>query len=175
MPRIFTITSQANVQVPYGIHPGLLRLFARRGKRVCVPQMVAVASSDPGIFVVEGTGKGQSHIHTASADGIQLQANVESPATPGLVIDCTGLGEVLPPLVAGAAAPSDVLRTTSSALFMTIGGVDAPVAFIGVTPGSMGLSQVNVTIPPSVSPGYKVPMTISIAVDQSRPVMFAVQ
>ena len=42
----------------------------------------------------------------------------------------------------------------------TIGGVNAPVQFAGLAPGFVGLYQVNVEIPASVTPGSEVPLVL---------------
>ena len=43
-----------------------------------------------------------------------------------------------------------------------IGGVPAPVLFSGLAPGAIGEYQVNVQVPPGVTPGSAVGVTISI-------------
>ena len=45
---------------------------------------------------------------------------------------------------------------------MTIGGIDAAVAFSGIAPGFAGLYQINVTIPRGAPAGDDVPVVIEI-------------
>ena len=45
---------------------------------------------------------------------------------------------------------------------VSVGGVDAPVQFAGLTPGFTGLYQINAVIPSGIRPGDAVPITISV-------------
>ena len=55
------------------------------------------------------------------------------------------------------------LANTANTLTVSIGGKDAPVQFAGLTPGFVGLYQVNVAVPDNVPKGDAVPATISVA------------
>jgi uncharacterized protein (TIGR03437 family) len=46
---------------------------------------------------------------------------------------------------------------------VTVGGVPATVVFGGLTPGYVGLYQVNAIMPAGVAPGSQVPVTISVS------------
>jgi uncharacterized protein (TIGR03437 family) len=43
---------------------------------------------------------------------------------------------------------------------ITLGGVALPVSFAGLTPGLVGVYQVNVIVPRSVPLGFDIPLTI---------------
>ena len=57
---------------------------------------------------------------------------------------------------------------------MTIGGQTADVGFHGLAPGFAGLYQVNVTVPPGLSPG-NYPIAISIGGTTSKASQIQVQ
>jgi uncharacterized protein (TIGR03437 family) len=64
----------------------------------------------------------------------------------------TGLGATDPPVANGVAAPLDPLALATGPVEATIGGQPADVIFAGLTPGFVGLFQVNVRIP-QLAPG----------------------
>jgi uncharacterized protein (TIGR03437 family) len=57
---------------------------------------------------------------------------------------------------------------------VTIGGVNAQVAFSGLAPGFVGLWQLNVKIPDNAPTGNAVPLVISIGEKISRTTTVAV-
>ena len=57
---------------------------------------------------------------------------------------------------------------------LTIGGVPATVNFAGLTPGSVGLYQVNAVVPEGLTPGDAVEVVITAAGHASRPVTMSV-
>jgi uncharacterized protein (TIGR03437 family) len=71
------------------------------------------------------------------------------PAHPGdyVVLYMTGQGPLDRPVPNGAAAPSDPPARATLPVSVTIGGLNAPVAFAGLTPTLAGLFQVNVRVP----------------------------
>jgi uncharacterized protein (TIGR03437 family) len=91
------------------------------------------------------------------------------------VIYTEGLGGVNPAVAPGAAAPSKPLAKTTNKVTATIGGKAAKVAFSGLTPGFVGLYQLNVTVPMGVSPGSSVPIVITAADQSSPPVTIPIQ
>jgi uncharacterized protein (TIGR03437 family) len=178
LPLVFTSAGQINVQIPYDIPPGTIQqIIAQHGTKLSVPQPVSIRSSEPAIFSTDSSGAGQGHIYVITSSGQQLLANASNPATAGdvLVIYCTGLGNVSPAVTAGTAVPSDALRNTVGQTTLTIGGVNAAVAFAGLTPGLTGLYQVNVTVPAGVTAGNQVPVVLAVDGEPAPPVSMAVK
>ena len=153
------------------------QLIAQHGTKLSVPQPIRIRSAEAAIFSTNATGKGQGHIYAISASGQQVLADASNPATGGsvLVIYCTGLGGVSPAAVAGSAVPSDALRNTVNPVTLTIGGVNASVAFAGLTPGLTGLYQVNATVPSGIAAGNQVPVVLAVDGTPGPPVTMAVK
>ena len=54
-------------------------------------------------------------------------------------------------------------------------GVNAAVAFAGLTPGLTGLYQVNVTVPTGVTAGNQVPVVLAVDGEPAPPVTMGVK
>jgi uncharacterized protein (TIGR03437 family) len=174
LPILYTSSGQINVQVPYNTPVNTqYQISVQRDNSLSVPEQLVVAVAQPGVFAVNQQGTGQGVIF--KSDGVTL-AQPGSPATQGetVVIYCTGLGAVNPPVPEGAPPPSSPLSTTVNTVTVSIGGMDAPVQFSGLTPGFPGLYQVNAVVPNGVS-GDTVPLVVSVAGQTSPPVTLAVQ
>jgi uncharacterized protein (TIGR03437 family) len=78
-----------------------------------------------------------------------------NPAAAGSLITVylTGQGLVDPPIPNGAPSPAVPLSQVQSLATATIDGQPADVQFAGLTPGYVGLCQVNLTVPPKTAPG----------------------
>jgi hypothetical protein len=105
---------------------------------------VAVVASAPALFSM-GDGTGQGAILNSNA----LVNSTSNPAAPGdeIVLFGTGEGLTNPPGVDGQIAvsvyPKPVLPVS-----VTIGGVDAQIAYVGAAPTLVaGVMQVNVFVP----------------------------
>ena len=168
LPILYTSSGQMNVQVPYTAPVNTTyQLSVQNGSSLSVPQTVTVAQASPGIFTSNEQGFGQGAI--VRSDGVTL-AQAGSPASIGetIVIYCTGLGATTPAVTAGQPAPSSTLAQTANPVTVTIGGVQAQVLFAGLTPGFAGLYQVNAIVPPGLTTGNSVPVTITVAGQSSQ-------
>jgi uncharacterized protein (TIGR03437 family) len=134
---------------------------------------ISVAEFAPGIFTTNGQGTGQGSILNLSNQLV----DATHPAMAGdyIQIYCTGLGETSNNPGIGLPAPADPLSVTETTPTVSIGGVNAFVQFSGLTPGTVGLNQINVQIPAGVAAGTAVPVSVSIGDAVSNTVTIAVE
>ena len=60
----------------------------------------------------------------------------------------------------GAAAPADPLAAAMVQPGVTLDGAPLVVDYAGLTPGGVGVYQINARVPGNVNPGSNVPLTI---------------
>jgi uncharacterized protein (TIGR03437 family) len=173
LPLYYASTGQINAVTPQNLSfNASYPLVVARGATISVPIPVTVAQYDPGIFTMNMSGSGQGAIQIA---GTALLAaplgNGARPVRSGseyLAIYCTGLGPVagpngeMPP-ADGAAAPLSPLYRTIAKVTATIGGVEVPVTFSGLTPELVALDQVDVQVPAGVQTGSAVPVVLTLS------------
>jgi uncharacterized protein (TIGR03437 family) len=128
------------------------------------------------VFTLDASGTGQGHIYKIDSAGNQILADKNAPAKGGdtLVIYCSGLGAVNPPLAAGTPAPLAFLTNTVDTLTATVGGRPATVNFAGLTPGSTGLYQVNLVVPSGLPDNDTTALILTISGQDSAQVTLAV-
>jgi uncharacterized protein (TIGR03437 family) len=83
-----------------------------------------------------------------------------------LIVYCTGLGVVV---------PSGNLYRTEAPVSGILNGVELQVSFAGLTPGFIGLYQVNLAAPLSLAPGIDLPLALRQLERDSNTVFVAVQ
>jgi minor extracellular serine protease Vpr len=155
VPAVFYFTSagQLNIQVPWeflGFNFALVK--ARIGDRLSNVFELELRDAVPGVF--EFSFGGQKLAVATHADGTVITA--DNPARSGetIIVYGTGFGPVETAQRTGAAAPADgTLIRTLSIPQATIGGISSSVAFSGLAPGFVGLNQINIRIPATVSSG----------------------
>jgi uncharacterized protein (TIGR03437 family) len=130
-------------------------------------------------FIVYDGGYGIMTTPAAALTGIP-----SNPVKVGdtIVIYAIGLGPTSPPVASGTASPSSTLAVVPGTTKVCFGVEDpfhqAPCAtplFVGLTPGFVGLYQINVTIPSGVASGNS---TMALIVENnisSTSVLLAVQ
>jgi uncharacterized protein (TIGR03437 family) len=179
--------SQIDAQVPFDTPINTpFQIVIQHDNMLSVPQQVVISATAPGIFAVNGIGTGPGIIFHSSGVGVALALPSScgvpapytcAPANAGetVVIYCTGLGAVTPPIPTGAEPPDPPVSAVVNPVSVTIGGQDAPVFSAYVAPGQPGVYQVTATVPAGVS-GDAVPVVVTVA-GQSSPaqVTMAVQ
>jgi len=164
LPVLYVSENQVNVLIPFELTANTSQqLILRRGNAGSVPIAITILDSQPAILSTTGTGAGQGQIYKIASNSQSL-ADGASPAQAGdtLVIYTVGLGPVSPPLKSGDPAPLTYLEPIQGNASVLIGGVSAPVAFAGLTPGFAGLYQINVQVPRGITPDTRVPVSVLI-------------
>jgi uncharacterized protein (TIGR03437 family) len=162
VPLYYASEGQVNAQVPYELPPGTPQAFlqvSRSGSAfVTDAETITVIPARPGIFAV-GAPDGQGVV----TDPAGRLVNAGAPAAAGdvVVIYASGLGATDRPVRTGEASPSDPPARAVAPVTVTVGGQPATVQFAGLTPGFVGLYQINVQIPSGVTPGSAVPLTVT--------------
>jgi uncharacterized protein (TIGR03437 family) len=113
------------------------------------------------------------------------------PTTPGiasrpakvgdtLIFYGLGFGQTTPPVTEGIGAAGLPLVSNCVMVFETnvlpgAPNITATPSYCGLTPGSVGLYQVNVTVPPGTPSGNAIPVYLTIGTTNSNSVQIAVQ
>ncbi|MCX6616621.1 MAG: pre-peptidase C-terminal domain-containing protein [Acidobacteria bacterium] len=183
MGLVFANGGQVNAQVPTDLVPGTTASLVVTVRGVAAaPDQITLADAQPGIFSLNSAGTGQGAIQVSNtpiyaAPQGSVPGSQARPADRGeyITIYCTGLGATDPPVASGMAAPSSPLATVKTAVTVSIGGIQVPAAFAGLSPGFVGLYQVNIQVPSGVQPGDAVPLVMTQAGVNSNTVTVAVR
>ena len=100
-----------------------------------------------------------------------------NPAQAGevLIVYATGLGGLQNQPSSGTAAPSRPLAAARLTPSITIAGAPAESLFAGLTPGFVGLAQLNIRLPARLPSGNSLPLIIRIGGASSQSVNLAVR
>jgi len=157
VPLFYSSGGQINAQLPFELPPNTRpQLIVKGADFVTVPETITVAQARPGIFTTTQDGKGQGVIMDV-ANRLVDSAN-RAKAGDVVVVYCTGLGATNPAVRSGEAAPASPLAKVVTPVQLTIGGQPAVVHYAGLTPGFVGLYQVNVQIPAGLTPSPATPL-----------------
>ncbi len=163
-PLYYVSPNQVNIQIPYETQTGRATLTLGN-PFVNVDFPFRVTASGPGIFTF--------------ADG---SVNPSRSGARGQTVTMfmTGDGQVTPSLATGtspsASTPLSRLPQPRLPVTLTVGGVPVPATdmFIGIPSGLVGVTQINFTIPSSVSPGVQ-PVVVTVGAASSTPANITVQ
>jgi uncharacterized protein (TIGR03437 family) len=147
LPIAFASINQINAQFPYKILAGSqTKIWVEGpGSQRSEPVMVSVVAATPALFVWPDKSP-------IMAD---LNGQMIFSATPGNVVTfyATGLGQIYPQLSSGVPAPFDQLVQTVAKPDVLLAGQLCEVLFSGLSPGWVGLYQINLVVPPDVPAG----------------------
>ena len=158
---LYTSNCQINAVVPFEAIPDVATLVTvQSGAQTLGPVKLPVVAAAPGIFAANGSGSGQGAI-------LNQDSSVNSPSNPaarGSIVSVymTGIGALNPFIADGSLGPlTPPFPAPMAAVSVTIGQMDASVAFAGQAPGLIaGVTQLNVEIPQNAPVGAAIPITI---------------
>ena len=158
---LYTSRFQINAEVPAAIAPGVhsLRIQSAYGT---AQQQVTIAAVAPQIFLVGNPPQGA----VVNQDNSLNAPSNPLPRGKVAVIYCTGLG---------AVTQSGQLSVASTPVTVVLNGTELPTSFAGLTPGFIGLYQVNVVIPVASPPGLGLSLTLKQGGQLSNAVNLALQ
>jgi uncharacterized protein (TIGR03437 family) len=169
-PLVFVSPGQINAQLPAGVSTGQASCQVNFGGVQSQSVSFPVAATAPGVFYWQTN----SGIVTNQDGTLNTPQN---PAARGSTVTlwATGAGRVTPQPPDGSAPPSGTLPTTPSTPTVSFGGVQQPASFSGLSPGFVGLWQINVQVPSSAPIGSAVPVQVTLGGATSDAVMMAIR
>lgn len=162
VPLVYVGTNQINAQLPYEIQPGTASLVVNGPGGSSASISFSVQLAAPGIFTASGRAVAQNQDGTLNTPS--------NPAKVGsvIVVYFTGTGPLNNSVPTGAVAPG--ISNATSSLSATIGGANANLNYLGLTPGFIGLAQANIVVPSLNTGDQAVNLTIAGATSNSAPV-----
>ncbi len=166
VPLLYVSYDQINLQVPYEV-------AGRIGGTIVT---VSPAGFESNQFFVgfKETAPGLFTLDEKQAAALNQNNSINgalNPAAPGSVVQLflTGQGTVNPPVDTGSIAPSEPLALPTKPVSAKLNGQPVEVKFAGLTPGAIGLMQVNIVVPGSQQASAAVPVSVKIG-DVESPV-----
>jgi uncharacterized protein (TIGR03437 family) len=161
VPVMFVSPRQINAQLPFSVD-GSTTLVLRTPSGVSDNFNVTIQTTAPSIFR-NGVAGPQADVPTVVRANNNQVVTLSNPVHHGdvLTIYATGLGRTSPSVETGVPAPSDPPASALVSPVVTIGGVPVEVLFAGLSPGEVGIYQINVRVGGAVPPGLSVPLAIT--------------
>ena len=145
--------TQINILLPADLQPGAVKIQTFNNGEVSQTATVTLQATGPSFFVLTGN----KYVAATHADGSLAAPSglitgvTSTPAKSGetIVLYLNGCGATTQSIPNGSTITAPL--TLASTPVVTIGGVNAPVAFAGLT--SAGLFQFNVLVPSGLTSG----------------------
>jgi uncharacterized protein (TIGR03437 family) len=160
-----------SVLVPYETTAGIANIQVINSAGSSNVVSMFVGATQPGSFTQLANGIGYVDAQRVNANySLVTPAN---PAQPGdsIAVYTTGLGLVSPSIADGSITPSTSLTQAVNEIDVYLDGstasAQATVAFEGLTPGLIGLYQINFTVPSGLSTGDNILELVGIGTDSS--------
>lgn len=167
-PMLYTSSGQLNAIVPYEAGTsGIAKVKVTVAGVSSDEWGIPLAPAAPAIFTINASGAGPAAVLNQDFT-VNSAAN---PAARGSVIQIfgTGQGVTSPPSITGATSTGPG-NAAVLPVKVTIGGLDAIVQYQGAAPGLIsGAFQVNAVVPPDLSPGAAVSLSLSVGGLPSQP------
>lgn len=150
-PLIYVGVNQINFQMPYETAVGTAEVTVISGGVGSNPVNASVVAIQPNIFTIGQNVAAEQPANDSTGRPVQSGGV--------MVLYATGCGITNPSVPTGTAALAQPLAMCGGNPAVTVGGQNAPISFAGLTPGFVGLVQLNVTIPTLADGIYPVQIT----------------
>ena len=148
-PMFYLGPAQINIELPTELKVGKqYQVLVSTGGGVTVADPITIVPVSPGVVSqIDGT------IIAQHGDGTLVTSL--KPAKPGesLAFYLTGLGGTNPPIATGAQAPFALSPTVTPVTVSVDSGPALTPAYAGLTPGGIGLYQINFQVPANARTG----------------------
>ena len=160
LPLVFVSDKQINAQLPFNL-TGNVTMILRTPGGISDSFNFTILPTAPGVFRqnVEGLPDPVPSIVNARNG---LLATGSNPVRRGdrITIYLTGMGRTTPQIEEGLPSPASPLAFAAVQPTVTLGGIELPIEFAGLTPGQVGINQINAIIPRNVPLGMEIPLVI---------------
>ena len=151
IPAPLSLVSPVSIaaELPFGLTPGMqYQILVSANGALTTPDTVQLSGTSPGLATVTGGLVAAMHLDGSAVTEM-------APAAPGetLVMLGAGLGLTDTAVADGAVSPADPLANAVSMPTLTIDGDPAAILFAGLQPGTVGIYQINFTVPASAKNG----------------------
>ena len=154
-PLLYASPGQINFQVPSSLKSGEVNVVVNGPGGASASFSFDVTAEAPAIYQY-GTNRSVAQ----NADGTLNSSTAPAAAGSVITVYLTGQGTVSNPVTDGTAAPLSPLSTATATATATIGLLNAPVQFLGLTPEFAGLAQANIQVPALATGDY--PLVIAV-------------
>jgi uncharacterized protein (TIGR03437 family) len=139
-PLLYISPTQLNVQIPYETAASGTATVVVNNNGKMATLAIPMAAAAPGIFA-DTAG---AVVPTSSAARGQT-----------IAIYVTGVGAVEPSVATGATPASGTTPVPTGKTVVTVGGIEAATTYIGIPSWSVGVLQINLTVPDGVGLGQQ--------------------
>ena len=162
-PLIYVSPNQVNFQVPWTLPVGPAAMQITVDGVTSNSTPVTILGTAPGIFVV------------THANGSLVSITNPARQNEVLVAYATGLGAVRPNVVTGAPTPTTGLVRTLLTPSVSIDNVACELQFSGLTPGLIGVNQLNFRVPANAKTGDVQVLLVTLAGQSSQGVQLSIR
>lgn len=161
MPLVFVSPSQINAEMPsQAVGAVTMNVYTPGGESDNFN--ITVLPNAPAVFL-SGVAGPQTNLPVIVRNQNNTLVTDSNPIHRGdsLTIYLTGLGETTPVVGNGLPAPVSPLAVAVTPPTVQLGGVTLPLSYAGLSPGQVGVGQINVTVPGNVPLGLNTGLTIT--------------
>jgi uncharacterized protein (TIGR03437 family) len=150
-PLYYLSDGQLNVQIPSELAPDQsYPIIVSANGALTLPDIIDIVPATPG-----GAAYADGHLIAQHSADYSL-VTADHPAKPGeyLIMYLAGMGATSPAVASGQPAPNiEPLARVRMQPTVTVDGQNAVVNYAGLTPGAVGLYQINFQVPLSAHSG----------------------